>query len=83
MGVAVKENNVENVRTELKGLMADYYNSLKEENYTEADWNTIKAAYKAFTDSIDTLTEEQAIRDLYNTNLNAMKAVKTSKQTMG
>lgn len=80
---AVKENNVENVRTELKGLMTNYYNSLVESNYTEADWNTIKAAYKAFTDSIDTLTDEQAIRDLYNTNLEAMKAVKASKQSMG
>ena len=80
---AVKENNVENVRTELKGLMTNYYNSLVEANYTEADWNTIKAAYKAFTDSIDTLTEEQAIRDLYNTYLDTMKAVKASKQSMG
>lgn len=77
---SIKENTVGNLKTEFKANVKSYYESLVEANYSEAGWTTITEAYTAFNDGIDALETEEAVRELYQTTMDAMKAVKAAKQ---
>ena len=79
---AVLENNIDNIKIELKAEVKNYYESLTESNYTAENWAIIKGAYDAFVGSIDALETEEEVRNLYTEKMAAMKAVKASKQSM-
>lgn len=79
---AVLENNIDNIKIELKASAKAYYDSLTESNYTAENWAIIKGAYDDFTNSIDALETEEEVRNLYTEKMAAMKAVKASRQTM-
>ena len=79
---AVLENNVDNIKIELKEAVKTYYESLTEANYTAENWTIIKTAYDAFNAGIDSLETEEEVRNLYTEKMNAMKAVKASRQGM-
>lgn len=79
---AVLENNIDNIKIELKAEVENYYKSLIESNYTAENWAIIKGAYDAFVGSIDALETEEEVRNLYTEKMAAMKAVKASKQSM-
>lgn len=79
---AVLENNIDNIKIELKAEFKNYYESLTESNYTAENWAIIKGAYDAFVGSIDALETEEEVRNLYTEKMAAMKAVKASKQSM-
>jgi len=76
---AVLENNIDNIKIELKAEVSNYYKSLSEELYTATDWATIKGAYDNFTNNIDQLETEEEVRNLAKTALDTMKSVKRSK----
>ena len=78
----VLENNIDNIKIELKAEVENYYKSLTESNYTAENWAIIKGAYDAFVGSIDALETEEEVRNLYTEKMAAMKAVKASKQSM-
>lgn len=79
---AVLENNIDNIKIELKAEVKNYYESLTESNYTAENWAIIKGAYDAFVGSIDALETEEEVRNLYTEKMAAMKAVKASRQSM-
>ena len=79
---AVLENNIDNIKIELKAAVKAYYEALTESNYTAENWAVIKGAYDDFNNSVDALETEEEVRNLYTEKMAAMKAVKASRQGM-
>lgn len=77
---AVKTNTVDNAKAAKKADMAEYWKTLKEENYTAEGWTTVNAAHEKFLTDVETAETAEDVNSVYDTAMAAMKAVVPVKE---